>query len=57
VTAELAGAIRAAGLGLAAWTIDDPAEAKRLIGLGAVSITTNRPDWVKQETEKLLKKK
>jgi glycerophosphoryl diester phosphodiesterase len=54
VTAELAGSIRAAGLGLAAWTIDDPAEAKRLIGLGVGSITTNRPDWVKQETEKLL---
>jgi len=54
VTAELAGAIRAAGLGLAAWTIDDPAEAKRLIGLGVGSITTNRPDWVKQETEKLF---
>ncbi|MEN6307914.1 MAG: glycerophosphodiester phosphodiesterase family protein [Anaerohalosphaeraceae bacterium] len=56
VTPELAGAIRAAGLELAAWTINDPAEARRLIELGAVSITTDRPDWVKQETEKLLKK-
>ncbi len=56
VTAELAGAIRAAGLDLAAWTINEPAEAKRLIELGAGSITTYRPDWVKQETEKLIRK-
>ncbi len=56
VTAELAEAIRSAGLELAAWTVNKPAEAKRLIELGAVSITTDRPDWVKQETEKLLEK-
>lgn len=56
VTAELAEAIRSAGLELAAWTVNKPTEAKRLIELGAVSITTDRPDWVKQETEKLLEK-
>lgn len=54
VTPELAGKIQTAGLDLAAWTINEPAEAKRLIELGAVSITTDRPDWVKQETEKLI---
>jgi glycerophosphoryl diester phosphodiesterase len=56
VTAELADKIRAAGLELAAWTVNKPTEAKRLIELGAVSITTDRPDCGKQETEKLLEK-
>lgn len=35
-----------------AWTVDDPAEAKRLTGLGVVKITTNRPDWLKEEMAK-----
>lgn len=56
VTAELADKIRAAGLQLAAWTVNKPTEARRLIELGVASITTDRPDWVKQETEKLLEK-
>lgn len=32
-----------------AWTVDDPVEAKRLNGLGITHITTNRPDWLKQQ--------
>ena len=36
-----------------AWTVDDPAEARRLIGLGVTKITTNRPKWLKEEVEKL----
>jgi len=36
-----------------AWTVDDPAEAKRLTGLGVTKITTNRPDWLKEELGKL----
>jgi glycerophosphoryl diester phosphodiesterase len=35
------------------WTVDDPAEAKRLIDLGVTKITTNRPAWLKEELEKL----
>lgn len=35
------------------WTVDDPAEAKRLTGLGVTKITTNRPDWLKEELGKL----
>ena len=35
-----------------AWTVDDPAEAKRLISLGVTKITTNRPKWLKVEVEK-----
>ncbi len=35
------------------WTVDDPAEAKRLTDLGVTKITTNRPDWLKEELGKL----
>ncbi|MBK6282023.1 MAG: glycerophosphodiester phosphodiesterase [Draconibacterium sp.] len=35
------------------WTIDDPAEAKRLIDLGVTKLTTNRPAWLKEEIGKL----
>lgn len=35
------------------WTVDDPAEAKRLTELGVTKITTNKPDWLKEELGKL----
>jgi glycerophosphoryl diester phosphodiesterase len=35
-----------------AWTVDDPEEAKRLSKLGVTKITTNRPDWLKEEMSK-----
>lgn len=35
------------------WTVDDPAEAKRLSDLGVTGITTNRPKWLKEEMGKL----
>jgi glycerophosphoryl diester phosphodiesterase len=31
------------------WTIDDPAEARRLISLGVKGITTNRPGWLSEQ--------
>ena len=34
-----------------AWTVDDPEEAKRLIGLGVVAVTTNRPKWLKEQLD------
>ncbi|MGB7294467.1 MAG: glycerophosphodiester phosphodiesterase family protein [Candidatus Aminicenantales bacterium] len=42
---------RAAGLKLevCSWTMDDPAEAKRLIALGVKGITTNRPGWLEEQ--------
>lgn len=36
--------IKAAGLGIYVWTVDDPAVARRLIEAGVEGITTNRPD-------------
>ncbi len=35
------------------WTVDDPTEAKRLVDLGVTKLTTNRPDWLKEELGKL----
>ena len=41
--------IQKAGLELHVWTVDDPAVAKRWIDLGVLSITTNRPGWLRQQ--------
>jgi len=41
---ELYDALRAAGLGVGAWTVDDPAVMKALSSLGVDFITSNRPD-------------
>ncbi|RIJ50004.1 glycerophosphodiester phosphodiesterase [Maribellus luteus] len=35
------------------WTVNDPAEAKRLADLGVKGITTNRPKWLKEEMSNL----
>ena len=47
VTEDLVRAAKAAGQKLYVWTVDDPEEAKRLVGLGVDGITTNRPDWLR----------
>lgn len=39
------------GLDVLAWTVDDPAVAKRLAELGVHGLTTNRPAWLKQQME------
>jgi glycerophosphoryl diester phosphodiesterase len=49
VTEEFARAVKAAGLKLYVWTVDDPKEASRLIKLGVDGITTNRPDWLREQ--------
>jgi glycerophosphoryl diester phosphodiesterase len=46
LTADFAAAVRASGLALHAWTVNDPAEARRLASLGVASITTDRPDLI-----------
>jgi glycerophosphoryl diester phosphodiesterase len=48
VTEEFVRAAKAAGQKLYVWTVDDPAEARRLVQLGVDGITTNRPDWLRE---------
>ncbi|MDQ2696033.1 MAG: glycerophosphodiester phosphodiesterase [Pseudomonadota bacterium] len=43
IDAGFAAAVRAAGLKLIAWTVNDPAAARRLRDLGLEAITTDRP--------------
>ena len=46
LTAEGAVAIRRAGYALSVWTVNDPDEARALIGMGADCIITDRPDVI-----------
>ncbi len=43
------GRLERAGYELHVWTIDDPATARRFHALGAASITTNRPAYLRNE--------
>jgi len=49
VTKEFARAVKAAGMKLYVWTVDDPGEARRLVKLGVDGITTNRPAWLREQ--------
>ncbi len=49
VTADFARAARRAGLRLFVWTVDDPAEARRLRALGIDGLITNRPGWMREQ--------
>jgi glycerophosphoryl diester phosphodiesterase len=44
--AETVRKVRAAGLRLVVWTIDDPEVARRMVELGVDGVTTNRPAWL-----------
>jgi glycerophosphoryl diester phosphodiesterase len=48
VTRGLISAAQRRGLQVHVWTIDDPGEMRRLIGLGVDGIMTDRPDLLKQ---------
>jgi len=49
VTEEFAARVRALGMPLYIWTVDDAAEARRLAKLGVAGITTNRPGWLRHQ--------
>jgi glycerophosphoryl diester phosphodiesterase len=49
INEKVAGQANELNLGLFTWTVDDPAEAKRLISLGVKGITTNRPGWLNEQ--------
>jgi len=44
-----ARAVKDAGLKLYVWTVNDPAVAKRMAGLGVDGITTDRPGWLREQ--------
>jgi len=41
--------VKKAGLKLYTWTVDDPAVAKAEVEAGVDGITTNRPEWLRQQ--------
>lgn len=49
VDRDFVGRLRAAGMEFHAWTVDDPAVAKRFRQLGVDSLTTNRPGWLRRQ--------
>lgn len=48
VNEELMQKAQQSGIQVLSWTIDDPAEAKRLAQLGVSAITTNKPDLIRE---------
>lgn len=49
ITPELVAAMDRAGLELHVWTVNDPELARQMLGLGARSITTDRPAWLRDQ--------
>jgi glycerophosphoryl diester phosphodiesterase len=49
INEKVAGQAKKLNLELFCWTVDDPAEAKRLISLGVKGITSNRPGWLNEQ--------
>lgn len=50
----LARALEQAGYSLHVWTVDQPDVALRFVRLGVASITTNRPQWLREQMRRLL---
>lgn len=44
--------VKAAGLKLYVWTVDDAALARKMIAAGVESITTNKPGWLREQLAK-----
>lgn len=53
LTTELAARVREAGLRLDVWTVNEPVDAARAISLGVQGITTDRPAFLREETDGL----
>ncbi len=49
VDTSFVAAVKAAGLQCHVWTVDDPEAARRLRLAGVDSITTNRPQWLREQ--------
>jgi len=48
---EMVTRLRREGYEFHVWTVDDPILAHRMRGLGAQSITTNRPEWLRMQLQ------
>lgn len=46
---EFVKKVHGAGLGIVTWTVDDPVVAKRHVDAGVDGITTNRPEWLREQ--------
>jgi glycerophosphoryl diester phosphodiesterase len=44
--------VKAAGLKLGVWTVDDVALARKMIAAGVESLTTNKPGWLREQLAK-----
>jgi glycerophosphoryl diester phosphodiesterase len=51
-TAELVAEAKSLGLAVGAWTVNDPADMRRLIALGLDGLCTDRPDLLAKEIKK-----
>jgi glycerophosphoryl diester phosphodiesterase len=49
IDAAFVGKVKAAGLELYTWTVDDALVARRLASAGVDGITTNRPAWLREQ--------
>jgi glycerophosphoryl diester phosphodiesterase len=49
ITKEFTAEVKAAGLKLFVWTVDDAAVAQRLADAGVDGITTNKPKWLREQ--------
>jgi glycerophosphoryl diester phosphodiesterase len=52
LTKEFGAKVKAAGLALYVWTVNDMELAKQMIAAGADSITTDRPAWLREQLGK-----
>lgn len=52
IDAALVQRLKAAGLELNVWTVNDPKRARELIAAGVASITTDRPGWLREQLAK-----
>ena len=52
VDREFVKRVKDAGLEFYVWTIDDPAEARKMIDAGVDGVTTNRAAWMKEQLKK-----
>ncbi len=53
IDAEVMRLAKENNLEVLTWTVNDPAVAKKMIELGVKAITTDRPQWLKEEINKL----